>query len=63
MGHFPKTYAIMAELENTIKIYKPYGGYKSFGIGDMKPKEEMIIHNTPFDHEKKCLSYNAVKML
>lgn len=59
--HHPKTYAIMDELENTIKIHKPYGGYKSFGIGDMKLKEEMIIHNTPFDHEKKVFVIQCSK--
>lgn len=58
--HRPETYAIMAEMENTVKIYDANGGYKCYGIADKKLKSALVMQNTPFDREKKVLPSSAV---
>ena len=52
----PETYAMMAELDNTVKIYDAKGGYKSYGIADKKLKSALVVQNTPFDREKKVFT-------
>lgn len=54
--HRPETYAIMAELDNTVKIYDAKGGYKSYGIADKKLKSALVVQNTPFDRLKKVFT-------
>lgn len=59
--HRPETYAMMAELDNTVKIYDAKGGYKSYGIADKKLKSALVMKNTPFDRDKKVFSVQCSK--
>lgn len=52
---------MLFDLETAIKIHKPYGGYKSYGLLDKMVKEEVIVQTLPFDNEKRVLRFNAVK--
>lgn len=52
---------MLFDLETAIKIHKPYGGYKSYGLLDKKVKEEIIVQNLPFDNEKSVFEIQCSK--
>lgn len=59
--HRPETYAIMAESDNTVKIYDANGGYKSYGIADKELKSALFTQQTPFDRDKKVFTVQCSK--
>lgn len=52
---------MLFDIETAIKIYKPYGGYKAYGLLDKKVKEEVIVSNLPFDNEKRVFEIQCSK--
>ena len=52
---------MLFDLETAIKIHKPYGGYKSYGLLDKKVKEELTVQTLPFDNEKRVFEIQCSK--
>lgn len=52
---------IIFDSKAMIKIYEPYGGYKSYGLLDKKVKEKVVVKKLPFDDEKRVFEVQCSK--